>query len=166
MAKATAETGKAVLETPPGTGTLTIRRLLEAPRRLVFEAFADPTQVDRWFGPEGFRNTTHEHDLRPGGVWRHTMHGPDGTEYPNKSVFVEIDPPERIVWDQGWDHADSEAMHRSSITLRARGDKTEVELRLEFPTQEARDQAVRDVGAVDGGKQTLARLAAHVEAGE
>lgn len=149
-------------ETPADAPTLSIRRTLEAPRQVVFEAFADPKQVDRWFGPDGFRNTTHEHDFRPGGVWRHTMHGPDGTDYPNRSVFVEIDPPERIVWDQGWDRTEFEPMHRSSITLRERGDRTEVELRLVFPTVAARYQAVHDHGATEGGKQTLARLARHV----
>lgn len=166
VAPAAAEQDAASAEAPTDAPTLIVRRVLDAPRERVFEAFADPQQVDQWFGPDGFRNTTHGHDFRPGGAWRHTMHGPDGTEYPNRSVFVEIAPPERIVWDQGWDRDGFEPMHRTSITLRAQRDKTEVELRMVFPTVAQRDQAVRDVGAVEGGKQTLARWAQYLEAAE
>jgi uncharacterized protein YndB with AHSA1/START domain len=57
-------------------------RVIDAPRRKVFKAFADPTHLARWWGPKGFRNTFEEFDFRPGGTWRFTMHGPDGTDTP------------------------------------------------------------------------------------
>src|SRR3954471_663109 len=77
---------------------IVISRLFDAPRELVWAAWTDPQQVVQWWGPKGFTTTIHEMDVRPGGVMRHTMHGPDGTDYANKSVFKEVVKPERIVY--------------------------------------------------------------------
>ena len=74
-------------------------RLFDAPREVVFQAFSDPVQLAQWWGPNGFTNTITKFDFRPGGDWHLTMHGPDGTNYRNESVFVEIIEPERIVYD-------------------------------------------------------------------
>ena len=68
---------------------ISITRLFDAPRELVFEAWTDPEQVVQWWGPHGFTTTIHEMDVRPGGVWRFIMHGPDGTDYDNRVVFEE-----------------------------------------------------------------------------
>ncbi len=72
-------------------------RLLDAPRDLVFRAFTDPDHLRQWWGPRGFNNTFLEFDPRPGGVWQFVMHGPNGTDYPNRHIFLEIVKPERIV---------------------------------------------------------------------
>lgn len=72
-------------------------RRFNYPREAVFGAWTNPEQLARWWGPEGFSNTFHEFDLRPGGEWRFVMHGPDGKNYPNHSAFEEIEPFERIV---------------------------------------------------------------------
>lgn len=77
---------------------LVTSRILDAPPARVFAAFSQPEQLARWWGPKGFSNTFAEFDLRPGGAWRFVMHGPDGTDYANESVFVEVTPPERIVF--------------------------------------------------------------------
>src|SRR5689334_18469516 len=61
---------------------IVITRVIDAPRELVFAAFTDAEHISNWWGPNGFRTTTYEKDVRPGGVWRFTMHGPDGTDYP------------------------------------------------------------------------------------
>src|SRR6187431_2297784 len=74
-------------------------RLFAAPRARVFEAFTDPKQVVKWWGPTGFTNTIQKFDLRAGGDWHLTMIAPDGAEYPNESMFVEVTRPERIVWE-------------------------------------------------------------------
>jgi uncharacterized protein YndB with AHSA1/START domain len=79
-------------------------RIVGAPRELVFEAWTNPIHLARWWGPKGFTNTFHEFDLRPGGVWEFVMHSPDGTDYENRSIFVEIVKPERIVFDHVSDH--------------------------------------------------------------
>jgi hypothetical protein len=61
-----------------------IERIINAPRELVWEAWTDPKHLEKWWGPNGFTTTTKEFDFRVGGVWRHVMHGPDGTNYPNE----------------------------------------------------------------------------------
>ncbi|HEU0053538.1 MAG TPA: SRPBCC domain-containing protein, partial [Longimicrobium sp.] len=76
-------------------------RVFDAPRELVFDAWTDPAAVAEWFGPDGFTITTYEMDVRPGGVWRFTMHGPDGTDFPNRVDYHEVVRPERLVYDQG-----------------------------------------------------------------
>ena len=73
-------------------------RIFDAPREAVFAAFENPQLLAQWWGPEGFTNTIHEMDLRAGGMWRLTMHGPDGTNYDNVSTFVEVVKPARIVF--------------------------------------------------------------------
>ena len=60
-------------------------RVFDAPRELVFKAWTDPDHLAKWWGPKGFTNTFQEFDMRPGGVWRFIMHGPDGVDYKNKS---------------------------------------------------------------------------------
>ena len=72
-------------------------RILNAPREIVFSAWTNPELLERWWGPKGFTNTFHQFDLRPGGKWEFTMHGPDGGNYQNESVFVEIKKPDKIV---------------------------------------------------------------------
>jgi len=72
-------------------------RLFAAPRERVFEAFTDPKQLVKWFGPNGFTNRIEKFDLRAGGHWQVTMIAPTGEEYPNEWVFIEVARPERIV---------------------------------------------------------------------
>ncbi len=87
------------------------QRLLNAPREKVFRAFSDPALLATWWGPNGFTNTIHEFDLRPGGNWRLTMHGPNGADYENESVFREVVAPERIVFTH------LEPVHRFDMTM-------------------------------------------------
>lgn len=86
-------------------------RVLDAPRELVWRAFGEPNLLARWWGPQGFRNTFEEFDLRPGGAWRFVMHGPDGTEYRMAKEFVEVAPPERIVMRH------DQPMHSFTMTI-------------------------------------------------
>src|SRR6478735_6105977 len=74
-------------------------RVFDAPRDLVFKMWTDREHAGNWWGPKGFRTTIHEMDVRPGGVWRFVMHGPDGRDYQNKIVYVEVVRPERLVYD-------------------------------------------------------------------
>jgi uncharacterized protein YndB with AHSA1/START domain len=73
-------------------------RVFEASRQRLFRAFSDPTQLVRWWGPKGFTSTFHEFDFRPGGEWRFIMHGPDGADFPNHTIFDQVVEPERIVF--------------------------------------------------------------------
>ncbi|MBA4032159.1 MAG: polyketide cyclase [Planctomyces sp.] len=74
----------------------TERVLLHTPQR-IFAAFEQPNQLAQWWGPKGFTNTFEEFEFQEGGRWVFVMHGPNGTDYPNESLFLEIQPPSRIV---------------------------------------------------------------------
>jgi uncharacterized protein YndB with AHSA1/START domain len=63
----------------------------------VFAAFRDPERLARWWGPAGFTNTFNTCEFKAGGRWSFTMHGPDGKNYRNESVFTEIEAPNRIL---------------------------------------------------------------------
>ncbi len=83
---------------PPNDCEIVSTRVFSASPERLFEAFSDPLQLMRWWGPKGFTNTFEEFDLRPGGSWRFTMHAPNGTEYHNEKAFIEVVRPERIVF--------------------------------------------------------------------
>jgi uncharacterized protein YndB with AHSA1/START domain len=74
-------------------------RFIAVPREQIFKAWTEPEHISRWWGPNGFTNTFHEFDPQPGGAWKFIMHGPDGSNYRNESVFVEVVEPELIVLD-------------------------------------------------------------------
>jgi len=132
-------------------------RLLNAPRELVYEAFTQPQHVAQWWGPNGFTNTIHEMDVRPGGVWRFIMHGPDGTDYSNRVVFQEVQPPERLVYEHGSDIDNDPNRFHVTTTFKDQGAKTLITMRLLCQSAEQCER-FKKFGAVEGGRQTLARL--------
>lgn len=157
---------------PVGTAgrELVITRVFDAPREMVWDAWTDPQQIVKWWGPRSFTLTVDEMDVRPGGVWRSTMHGPDGTEYLNDCVFTEVVKPQRIVYEliPGRKHDRAAQKHetvQASWLFEEHGEKTRVTLRMLFPTAEARDRFAREYRAVEGGNETLDRLHEHL-AGE
>ena len=77
---------------------LTITRVFDAPRALVFGAWTDPVQLAQWWGPQGFTNPVCEFDARIGGRFRIHMRAPDGTLYPMEGEIREITPPERLAF--------------------------------------------------------------------
>jgi len=110
-------------------------RLLDTPRELVFEAFREPGHLANWWGPKGFTNTFSEFDFRPGGHWRFVMHGPDGTDYPNHSVFDEV-APERIVFR----HLDEMHKFQMTILLSEEDGKTRITWRMLHQTVEENER--------------------------
>jgi uncharacterized protein YndB with AHSA1/START domain len=78
---------------------LIISRKLNAPVDLVWEVWTKPEHIANWWGPNGFTNTIHTISVIPGGEWDLVMHGPDGTDYKNKSVFKEIILYKKIVYE-------------------------------------------------------------------
>lgn len=131
-------------------------RLIDAPRERVFRAFANPAHLARWWGPNGFSSTFEVFEFRPGGAWRFVMHGPDGTNYPNQSVFREVVAPERIVFE----HLSEGHHFVMTIMFTAQGDRTLVVWRQVFDTAEHRDRIAEFV--VEANEQNLDRLAAEV----
>ena len=134
-------------------------RVLDAPRELVWRMWSELEHIHEWYGPEGFTTTTFEFDFAPGGVWRHIMHGPDGTDYPTRITFREIDPPSRLVYDNSWDLPGAPLDFRVVVTLEEIGNMTELSLHMTFQSAEALRVAVERYGVMEGGTQTLDRMA-------
>jgi len=142
---------------------IVLSRLLHAPRELVFAAWTDPKQIVQWWGPRGFTTTTYEMTVTPGGVWRFVMHGPDGRDYKNKIIFTEVVAPERLVYRHAGEDEHEDIRFEVTVTFQAQGGKTLLTMRSVFGTAQERDDVVTKYGAMEGGKQTLERLAEHVE---
>ena len=106
-------------------------------------------------GANGFTNTIYEMDVRPGGIWRFVMHGPDGIDYQNKIVYIEVVKPERLVYS----HVSGP---RATVNFRDQGTKTGVRVRMVFRSVTERDDTVKKFGAIEGLNQTLGRLAEHL----
>jgi uncharacterized protein YndB with AHSA1/START domain len=140
---------------------IVVSRIIEAPRRLVFDAFTSATHLAQWSAPKGGKITTHAFDFKPGGVWDATIQGPDGSEYPNHFMWTEIAPPERIVWMYGMGKDDPHPV-KTTLTLAERGATTEATLRLVFGTKEERDEKVAKYYAAQGAKASLDSLAKYL----
>lgn len=137
--------------------TLEITRLLDAPRDLVWEVWTNPEHIKNWWGPEGFTNTIDKMEAWPGGVWEFTMHGPDGTDYHNVHVFVELVKPERIVLK----HVTGPKFTMTA-TFTAEGDKTRVNLHSVFESEEQLAHVIQVFKADVGMKQNVDRLEAYL----
>ena len=143
---------------------IVISRVFDAPRELAWRAMTGSEHVVNWWGPRGFTTTIEVMDVRPGGEWKHVMRGPDGTNYPNHSVFREVVEPERIVFVQGGKKEGGPSISFvSTWTFDDLGSgKTRITIRMVFPTAADRERVVREFGAIEGAKQTLERLAEHL----
>lgn len=157
MSAAAATTASAGLV---GDREIAITREFDAPRELVFEAFTDARHLAQWWGPRGFTTTTSEMDVRPGGVWRFVMHGPDGRDYVNEISYLEVVRPERLVYRQAGD-AHTITFH-VTVALEAAGSGTRMTWRATFASPKDRDFVVARYGAVDGMTETVARLEEHL----
>lgn len=139
---------------------IVLTRAYPAPRELVWEAYTRHEHLSKWWGPRGFTTTTYEIDVRPGGAWRFTMHGPDGTDYPNRIDYQQVERPERLVWAHGTGEEEYPRFH-VTVTFEPEDGGTRVTQRMVFPTAQAR-QAVVEIGAIELGNQTLEKLAEHL----
>jgi uncharacterized protein YndB with AHSA1/START domain len=134
-------------------------RVFDAPRELVFEMWTDPKHLVHWWGPRGFTTTIQEMDVRPGGRWTMIMHGPDGVNYPNYSVFTEVVKPERLVYSHGGhQEGGPRADFQQTVIFEQQGAKTRITMQLLFPSAADRDRVVKQFNAIEGGNQTLDRL--------
>ncbi len=131
---------------------LTISRGFPASCDRVFEMWTREEHLRRWWGPEGFSITVDEIDVRPGGRWIFTMHGPDGVDYPNTVVYDEVSAPTRLVYTH------LNPRFQTTVTFDEMMGMTALSMRLTFPTAEARDQAIEQYHADSGANQTLDRL--------
>ncbi len=140
---------------------LRITRVYDAPVKAVWDAWTDPEQVVQWWGPRGFTITTHSKDLRPGGHWSYTMHGPDGTDYPNKTKYFEVEKYAKLVYDHGGNDEQAPLFRVTVLFSESRG-KTTMEMTMTHPSTEAADQT-RVIVKKFGGNSTWDRLAEYLE---
>lgn len=134
---------------------LATSRVLPHPRDRVFRAIAEPGRIARWWGPAGFRNTIDAFDFREGGEWNFTMHGPDGTDYPNRSRFETIRAPATVVIR----HVNA-PLFRLHITLTEEAGGTRVHWRQVFDDARVREQL--QAVCVPANEQNLDRLDAEL----
>jgi len=136
-----------------------ITRVFNASRNLVWSAWTEQKHILHWWGPNGFTNTIHKMEVKPGGVWEFIMHGPDGTDYPNKIVFTEVVKPELLKFDHGSDNPNDPGQFKVTVNFKViEAKKTEITMRMVFQTKEARDLVVEKYGAIEGNTQTMNRL--------
>jgi uncharacterized protein YndB with AHSA1/START domain len=139
-----------------------ISREFAAPVERVWQAWADPAQLGEWFGPAGFRTVTTSREFRAGGHWRYTMIGPDGHEYLNLVDYLEVAPHSLLRYRHAG-AGDTEAINfEVEVRFEPCGPgnaRTRMSMRSVFPSESALRFVVENYGAIEGGKQTQARLA-------
>lgn len=129
------------------------RRVLRHPPERVFEAFAKPEMLARWWGPDGFTNTFEAFEFRVGGRWKFVMHGPDGSHHPNESVFLELKAASAVVI-----HHVSQPRFVLRVTLAPSAGGTAVEWAQEFEDSAVADR-IRHI-VEPANEQNLNRLEA------
>jgi uncharacterized protein YndB with AHSA1/START domain len=143
-----------MMKNTPSGREIVSTRLIPFTREEIFRAWTDPSLLAQWWGPGGFTNTFREFDLRPGGSWRFTMHAPNGDDFENECVFVEIANPGRIVFD----HLEPVHWFRLTATFEPQGEKTLLTFHMLFETAEEVERIRQYV--VPANEQNLDRLEA------
>jgi len=138
-----------------------ITRMYDAPVKAVWDAWTDPEQVAQWWGPRGFTITTHSKDLRPGGHWTYTMHGPDGVDYPNSTKYFEVEKHAKLVYDHGGSD-DRPPLFRVTVLFSEINGKTKMDMSMALATPEAAEQT-RQTIKKHSGNSTWDRLAEYLE---
>ena len=142
---------------------LSITRLLNASQELVWEVWTKPEHITHWWGPIGFSTTTHEMNVKPGGVWRFMMHGPDGRDYPNKIVFIEVVKPELLVYKHSGEEDTADIKFHVTVNFEKQGNKTKLMMRSLFESPEELERVIKEYGAEEGMKQHINRLEEYIE---
>ena len=147
---------------PESDREIVISRLFDAPRELIWKLWTTPEHIAKWWGPVDFTNTTYEMDVRPGGVWRYTMHGADGVDYADKVVYVEVVENERLEYSHSSEDDPDFKAFRTRVTFEEKGAQTEVTMRIRLESVEEKNRLMK-FGAVEGGHSTLYCLAEYLK---
>jgi uncharacterized protein YndB with AHSA1/START domain len=138
-----------------------IERVYDATLAQVWDAWTDPVQLEQWWGPRGFTTKTHSKDTRVGGIWHYTMYGPDGVEYINKTLYLEVEPLKRLVYDHGGND-ERKPVFRVVAEFSEKDGRTTLEMTMSLPTAEEAAKT-RVFIRQAGGNSTWDRLAEHLE---
>ena len=153
-----ATVGKLKLEAPEDRPETIMTRTFHAPRDLVFRAHSSCEHVSKWWGPRRHSFASCEMDFVEGGAWRYVLRDADGSEYPFKGEFREIQAPERLTWTFVYDVApfnEHEAVE--SIIFSEEDGQTTITVTSVYPSIEIRD-AVVSTGMTEGAAETYDRL--------
>ncbi|XDD46361.1 SRPBCC domain-containing protein [Leptospira sp. WS39.C2] len=142
----------------PNPNELVIEKKLFHPIENVFAAFADKTNINIWWGPNGFITTTQTREFKVGGKWIYNMLGPDGTNYPNLVQYKEIRNCEYIEYLHGSGNPLKDDNFLVKIWFTSNQEnQTIIKMKMTFPNTETRNSVV-GFGAIEGAHQTLSRL--------
>lgn len=143
--------------TTPTDHEITMTRLFDAPRRLVFEAMSRPEHVKRWWGNlgDGYSVPVCEIDLRVGGKWRFVNEHPGG-QAAFHGEYLEIDPPGRMVFTEIFEEFPDVVTTVTSV-LTEEGGKTRLTATVRYPSREVRDM-VKSTGMEHGAGISYDRL--------
>jgi uncharacterized protein YndB with AHSA1/START domain len=146
--------------TTPSDREVVMTRVVEAPRRPVFEAWTRAEHLPHWMvGPSGWTMPVCEIELRPGGAWHFVWRHSHGSEMEMRGVYQEITPPERLVSTESWGGVWPETLN--TLILSEEGAKTTITLKILYPSKEARDAALQ-TGMREGVSKSFDRLAEHL----
>lgn len=143
--------------------TLTVTAEFDASAERVWQLWADPRQLERWWGPPTYPATVDSHDLRPGGRVEYHMTGPSGDQPRGYWDVGEVEPPHRLSFRDGFANDDgtpNEAMPRTSavVTIRDAGDgRARMTIQSTFPSAEAMEQLVA-MGMEEGLRQAVEQI--------
>ena len=139
-----------------GDTDFVIKRVLDAPRKVVWAAWTHPKHIPMWLlGPEGWTMPVCELDLRVGGKWRYVWRKGDGTELTLTGIVKEVQSPEKLVMTESWGEPWPETLN--TLVMKEEAGQTHVTLTVRYPSKEAREAALK-TGASDGMDQGFARL--------
>lgn len=140
---------------------LVLTRVFDAPVNLVWDAWTDPKKTAKWWGPRGFSITTKSKDLKPGGKWIYTVHGPDGVDYPNVTTYFVVEPLKRLEYDHGANE-NQKALFRVNVLFSEAKGKTTMKMTMTFESPErAKELSVFIKQA--GGNSTWDRLGEYLD---
>lgn len=150
-----AKTGVTTYATPSDR-EIVMTRVVDAPRRIVFDALSNPKHVPNWLtGPDGWTMPVCEIDLRPGGAWRYVYRKDDGSEMTLQGSYREVAPPERLVATESWGPQWPETVNTTVLT--ESDGQTTITITVRYPSKAARDAALQ-TGMKEGMDQGFARL--------
>ncbi len=137
-----------------------LTRIYNAPLKTVWQAWTDPQQVAKWWGPRGFTITNHSKDVRTGGHWDYMMHGPDGTNYPNKTKFLQVEDYSKMIYDHGAND-DQPPLFRVTVLFTEKNGQTELDFTMAFENAAIATQMKKFIKQA-GGDSTWDRLAEYL----
>jgi uncharacterized protein YndB with AHSA1/START domain len=151
-------------DTPAPDRELVLTRLIDAPRDRLFKAWTDPALLKQWFAPLPYTTPVAELDVRPGGANLIVMRGPDGTDLPNRGVYLEVVENERLVFTDAYTTAwepSAKPFMTVIVTFETEGRKTRYTARVRHWTVADRE-AHEKMGFHQGWGQCADQLAALV----